>query len=50
MNSFPECYNNPVALCLGEGELIYKIKNGNGTWSFEASFENNPDDGLPEDA
>lgn len=44
------CHNNPVALGFGEGELTYKIENGTGTWSFEATFANNPHDGLPEDA
>lgn len=44
------CHNNPVALGFGEGELTYKIENGIGKWLFEATYENNPHDGLPEDA
>ena len=50
MNSFPECYTNSVALGFGEGRLNYKIENGSGKWSFEATFENNPNDDLPEDS
>lgn len=44
------CHNNPVALGFGEGELSFKIENGKGIWTFDAAFENNANDGLPEDA
>jgi hypothetical protein len=44
------CHNNPVALGFGEGDLKYTIENGNGRWIFSPKYENNGNDGLPEDA
>ena len=44
------CHNNPVALGYGEGKLTYLIEKGAGKWHFEAYYENNKHDGLPEDA
>ncbi|RKD91458.1 cytochrome b N-terminal domain-containing protein [Mangrovibacterium diazotrophicum] len=44
------CHNNPVALGFGEGELTYKIENGKGQWVFNATYEDDPNDGLPADA
>ena len=44
------CHNNPVALGLGEGELIYKIEKGKGKWTFIPMYENDPHDHLPGDA
>jgi hypothetical protein len=44
------CHNDPVALGFGEGRLNYEIKGGRGTWTFEAAYENSPQDGLPGDA
>lgn len=48
--SCKSCHSNPVALGFGKGQLKYQIKNGRGTWTFEAAYENNPYDSLPEDA
>ena len=44
------CHNNPVALGYGKGNLVYKIINNKGYWSFNAHYNNNVNDGLPEDA
>ncbi len=48
--SCKSCHNNPVALGFGEGKLHYQIKSGKGKWTFESMYQNNPHDGLPEDA
>ncbi len=39
-----------MALGFGKGLLKYQIKNGQGRWTFDPAYENNPHDGLPEDA
>ena len=44
------CHNNPVALGFGEGELTYKVDNAKGKWVFNATYEDDPNDGLPADA
>jgi disulfide bond formation protein DsbB len=44
------CHRQSQALGFGEGTLKFDIKNGQGHWEFEAFYENNPNDGLPEDA
>lgn len=41
------CHNNPVALGYGNGKLLF---DGGGQWTFEPFYQNNPNDGLPEDA
>ncbi len=43
------CHNNPVALGYGEGELTYKVTDGEGKWIFNSKYENLKD-GLPADA
>ncbi|MBK7030394.1 MAG: DUF4405 domain-containing protein [Bacteroidales bacterium] len=45
--SCQSCHNNPVALGFGRGSLDF---SKNGHWIFDPRFENNPNDGLPEDA
>lgn len=40
------CHNNPYALGYGSGDLLYK----NEQWLFDAFYENNENDNLPEDA
>jgi len=42
------CHNNPVALGYGKGKLEFSSENGK--WSFKPAYQNNPNDGLPEDA
>jgi len=44
------CHNNSVALGFGEGQLTYEIGNGKARWLFKATYEDNPNDGLPADA
>jgi hypothetical protein len=44
------CHNNPVALGFGDGRLIYKTDNGVGKWNFSPKYQNNQNDGLPEDS
>lgn len=44
------CHSNSATLGYGNGELIYSIENGKGTWSFSAEYSLNPNDNLPEDA
>jgi hypothetical protein len=44
--SCKSCHNDPVALGYGKGEL----KFAKGHWVFEPAYQNNPHDGLPEDA
>ncbi len=48
--SCKSCHNNPVALGLGKGKLWYTVRNHTGTWHFDPLYQNNPHDGLPEDA
>lgn len=48
--SCKSCHNNPVALGYGEGELIYKIEYGEGKWTFNPKYKNDPNDNLPIDA
>ncbi len=48
--SCKSCHNNPVALGYGSGELNYEVRNGKGYWNFTPFYEDNPRDGLPEDA
>jgi len=48
--SCKSCHNNPLALGYGSGKLKYVIKNNKGHWKFYPEYENNPHDGLPEDA
>jgi quinol-cytochrome oxidoreductase complex cytochrome b subunit len=48
--SCKSCHNNPVALGFGKGKLRFQIKNGRGRWTFVPEYQNNPHDGLPEDA
>lgn len=40
------CHNNPYALGYGSGDLLYT----NNKWIFDAFYENNENDSLPEDA
>jgi len=44
------CHNNPVALGYGDGELKYKIDGKEARWTFYPKYQNNKNDGLPEDA
>ncbi|MFK5879336.1 MAG: hypothetical protein QM478_07550 [Flavobacteriaceae bacterium] len=44
------CHNNSATLGYGNGELVYTIDNGIGTWIFTPEYELNPNDNLPEDA
>jgi hypothetical protein len=44
------CHNDPVALGYGQGLLEYIITESKGEWRFTAKYQNNPHDGLPEDA
>ena len=44
------CHSNPEALGFGKGVLRYEIEKGMGTWVFDAEYELNPSDLLPEDA
>ena len=48
--SCKSCHNNPLALGFGRGELIYKITENAGSWTFEPRFAPNENDHLPEDA
>ncbi len=48
--SCKSCHNNPVALGYGQGKLEYKIKGKEAHWNFVPHYQNNPIDGLPEDA
>lgn len=48
--SCKSCHNNPVALGFGEGELKYVIQGNKGTWIFNPTLENEPQDNLPKDA
>jgi hypothetical protein len=48
--SCKSCHNNPEALGIGEGELIYSTLNGKGKWTFEPKYENDKKDNLPGDA
>ncbi len=48
--SCKSCHNNPVALGFGKGKLKYVIDGNRGSWRFQPAYENNPHDGLPEDA
>lgn len=40
------CHFNPTALGYGDGEFVIK----KGVLSFDSKYQNNPNDGLPEDA
>ena len=44
------CHNNPVALGFGDGELDYVLHDDTGKWVFKPKYQNNSNDGLPEDA
>ena len=44
------CHSNSASLGYGNGELVYVIENGKGTWKFTPEYAQNPNDGLPEDA
>jgi len=44
------CHSNSATLGYGNGDLIYTIDNGIGSWSFTPEYELNPNDSLPEDA
>ena len=44
------CHSNSATLGYGKGELIYKINNGEGKWTFTSEYALNPNDNLPEDA
>lgn len=44
------CHNNPVALGYGDGQLVYNTEGGEGFWVFTPKFQNNKNDGLPEDS
>ena len=48
--SCKSCHNNSVALGFGKGKLRYVVNGNSGQWHFEPAYENNPHDGLPEDA
>lgn len=45
--SCESCHNNPAAIGYGRGNLSFSKE---GRWTFDPRFENNPNDGLPEDA
>lgn len=45
--SCKSCHNDPLAIGYGRGKLNY---SASGQWSFEPLYQNNPNDGLPEDA
>jgi hypothetical protein len=44
------CHNDPVALGYGAGKLEYVVQGDHGRWTFRPKYQNNPNDGLPEDA
>ncbi len=44
------CHNNSLAIGYGRGELKYDISDSKGHWIFEPAYENEPNDGLPQDA
>jgi len=44
------CHSNSATLGYGNGELVYKINNGEGKWTFTSEYALNPNDNLPEDA
>jgi hypothetical protein len=44
------CHNDPVALGYGSGKLEYLVEGENGRWTFRPKYQNNQNDGLPEDA
>jgi len=44
------CHNNSEALGFGKGKLTYTIKKNKGYWTFEAAYEKNLSDKLPQDA
>lgn len=48
--SCKSCHNNPVALGYGEGELNYIVEGYSGRWIFTPKYQDNVNDGLPEDA
>ncbi len=48
--SCKSCHNNPVALGYGEGELNYIVEGHSGRWIFTPKYQDNVNDGLPEDA
>ena len=48
--SCKSCHNSSEALGFGAGQLSYQISNGNGKWTFNPKYENDPHDGLPADA
>ena len=45
--SCKSCHNDPLAIGYGRGKLLF---SPGGTWTFESMYENNKNDGLPEDA
>lgn len=45
--SCKSCHNDPLAIGYGRGRLNY---SSSGRWLFEPQFEDNANDGLPEDA
>ncbi|MBV1924388.1 MAG: hypothetical protein KUG68_10220 [Flavobacteriaceae bacterium] len=44
------CHANSEALGYGKGSLMYEMTSEKGTWVFTPEYENNENDGLPEDA
>ena len=48
--SCKSCHNDPVALGWGKGKLTYQVGPKGGKWIFRSYYQNNPHDGLPEDA
>lgn len=48
--SCKSCHNNPVALGYGEGSLAFIVSDGKGKWTFESTYQNEPNDNLPMDA
>lgn len=44
------CHNNPVALGFGKGKLELITEKFTSFWTFDATYQNNKNDGLPEDA
>ena len=44
------CHTNPATLGYGNGELIYVVEKGKGTWKFTPEYALNKHDNLPEDA
>lgn len=44
------CHSNSTSLGYGNGNLVFTIENGVGSWQFTPEYDKNPNDNLPEDA